>query len=522
MTGLNGVSTSRSDRPIAEHPESRPVSTRPTGVPDSTGTPDAGSSGTGTPGVPVESDAPGTAPRGAVEETTRPGGGGLFTPTGNGGAGLLEQLRGTLREYVVFPGDDAATAVTLWIAASFGQRAWQHAPRLVITGPTKRCGKSRLLDVVHESCWQPLITVNASVAAVFRSIGDDPPTLLVDEADTLFGTAKAAESHEELRGLLNAGHQRNRPTLRVVGVGTEQKVKPFSTFAMAALAGIGAMPDTIMDRAVVVSMRRRAPGEVVKPFRTRRDAPRLHTLRRQLAAWLRDRTDQLAEIEPDMPLEDRAADTWEPLIIVADLAGGDWPEAARQAAESMVATRARDDADSAVSVRLLADLRELFGDAPALHGTTILTRLHAIDEAPWAEWSGRALTARDLARLLKPYGVTSTKVKIQGEALQGYRREQLHDAWSRYLPPSPLGAGTSGTSGTVQVNGTLPVPVPLGHPEPEPATPHLTSAVPEVPQVPEPSACAVCGQPMRLLEPGQTTHPGCDRKHPPKEGTRHG
>src|SRR5690348_16532617 len=136
-------------------------------------------------------------------------------PTGHDGAGLLDELRTLLGLYVVLPSEPAADAVTLWIAASHAQPAWAHAPRLVIRAPEKRCGKSRLLDVIEATCHQPLITVNASPAAIYRSIGtDDPPTLLVDEADTIFGSRKAAEANEDLRGLLNAGHQRNRPAIR--------------------------------------------------------------------------------------------------------------------------------------------------------------------------------------------------------------------------------------------------------------------------------------------------------------------
>ena len=46
------------------------------------------------------------------------------------------------------------------------------------------------------------------------------------------------------------------------------------------------MPDTIEDRAVVIRMRRRAPGEYVAPFRHKRDRPALTTLAADLAAWL--------------------------------------------------------------------------------------------------------------------------------------------------------------------------------------------------------------------------------------------
>jgi hypothetical protein len=154
-------------------------------------------------------------------------------------------------------------------------------PRLVIRAPEKRCGKSRLLDLVQGTCHAPLTTVNASPAAVYRAIGSDtPPTLLVDEADTIFG-GKNAEANEDLRSLLNAGHQRNRPAIRWDNA--TRRLDTIPTFAMAALAGIGAMPDTIEDRAVVIRMRRRVPGESVAPFRHRRDRPALTTLAANLA-----------------------------------------------------------------------------------------------------------------------------------------------------------------------------------------------------------------------------------------------
>jgi hypothetical protein len=150
---------------------------------------------------------------------------------------------------------------------------------------------------------------------------------------------------------------------------------------MAALAGIGAMPDTIEDRAVEIRMRRRAPGEKVAPFRYRRDRPALTDLATQLAGWLGGHLAELERAEPPMPLEDRAADTWEPLVAVADLAGGPWPELARHAA--VVLTHDRDQAASVSDrIRLLADCRTVFGDAEALPSTTLVSRLRADPEAP--------------------------------------------------------------------------------------------------------------------------------------------
>jgi hypothetical protein len=210
---------------------------------------------------------------------------------------------------------------------------------------------------------------------------------------------------------------------------------------MALLAAIGELPDTIMDRAVVVRMRRRAPGEQVQPYRTRRDAPPLHDLRQSLSGWARQHLPELQHAQPVMPLEDRAADTWEPLIAIADLAGGDWPARARDAAQAMTVAEAQQEEDTAAGVRLLGDLRQIFqaAGAEALYTSSILDRLHKLEDAPWADWYGRPLSTRDLAKLLRPYQVRSRSVREHGTgaSLKGYARADLHDAWQRYLVPTP-------------------------------------------------------------------------------------
>ncbi|MEU8632486.1 hypothetical protein AB0C38_09985 [Amycolatopsis sp. NPDC048633] len=121
------------------------------------------------------------------------------------GPALGDSLRASLTRNVALPNPETADAIVLWIAATHAQPAWAHAPRLVVRAPEK----SRLLDLVEATCHTPFITVNSSPAAVYRSMSEDPLTLLVDEADTIFGPR--AEGNEDLRGLLNAGHQRNRP-----------------------------------------------------------------------------------------------------------------------------------------------------------------------------------------------------------------------------------------------------------------------------------------------------------------------
>jgi len=359
----------------------------------------------------------------------------MSTPTGPAadGTAILAQLHTALTRYVILPSAEAAVAVALWIAATHAQASWAHAPRLVIRAPEKRCGKSRLLDIVEGTCHAPLITVNASPAAVYRAIGSGtPPTLLVDEADTIFG-GKNAEANEDLRGLLNAGHQRNRPAIRWDNA--TRRLETIPTFAMAALAGIGAMPDTIEDRAVVIRMRRRAQGESVAPFRHRRDRPALTALAADLARWLGAHLPELERAEPAMPLEDRAADTWEPLIAVADLAAGEWPTLARHAA--VILTEDRDQAASLSDrIRLLTDCRTAFGDADALPTTTLVTRLRSDPEAPWSDHGSAGITPMRLASMLRDYDIRSANIRFPEPfgQVKGYYRADFTDAWARYCP----------------------------------------------------------------------------------------
>jgi len=403
------------------------------------------------------------------------------------GAQVLGELHAALTRYVILPSPEAADAVVLWIAASHGVQAWHCAPRLDITSPVKRCGKSRLLDIIEATCHAPLLTVNISPAALVRSIGDDPPTLLLDEADTVFGP-KAADNHEDLRGIINAGHSRGRPYIRWDQMSRSPEHCP--TFAMAALAGIGSLPDTITDRAVVIAMRRRAPGETVARYRDRRDGVPLRELGTRLGAWVRAHLDILREAEPAMPVEDRAADTWEPLFAVADLAGADWPKRAHVAALQLTA---EDETDTTLGTRLLADLRDVIGDADAMHSETILAGLHKIAESPWPAYYGRPLTARDMARLLRPFGVGSTDVKIDGTNRKGYRRDHLHGPWSYYLPPADGGTATCATSATALVSGGAPVAGSASQALPATSGMPLTSDVAEVAQV----ADTACGRGAR-------------------------
>jgi putative DNA primase/helicase len=256
--------------------------------------------------------------------------------------------------------------------------------------------------------------------------------LLLDEMDN----ARLNEN-DELRAILNSGHERaNAWTVR--NVGERHEPRRFATWAPVAFACIGGLPDTVASRCVKVAMRRRAPGERVERLRSSRLARELEPLRPRLARWGKDHAEAIRSADPQLPeaLEDREADNWGPLLAIADEIGGAWPMRARS-----VAAAAPGVSDEAPSVMLLADLRELFAErgTDRLASEEATAALVKLDGRPWPEWrDGRALTARGLARLLKPFGIEPRTVKWPGGVTaKGYHREWFDDAFARYLPPHP-------------------------------------------------------------------------------------
>ena len=439
------------------------------------------------------------------------------------GAETLSLAHATLTRYVVFPCPEAADAATLYAAATHIQGKLEFAPRLVIKSPVKRCGKSRLLDVLGSLVRNALLTSDISAAALVRSIDEhDPPTLMLDEADATFGKAlKGDEKAEHLRGILNAGFGRDRPYRRWDV--TIRGVEECATFAMAVLAGIGDLPDTIEDRAIVITMRRKTSAEPVAKYRIRRDKALVQKVGGKLAEWAEEIADNAAEAEPVMPgeLDDRAQDVWEALTAVADLAGGTWPKRARRAA--LVLSEARTAEEATVGERLLADLRTVFGTEDKMHTETVLDGLRKIPEAPWADWYGRLFLARDLAKLLRPWGIRSADVKIGGTTRKGYKREQFHEQWTRFLPPEDGGSATSATSATAQVSDGGQVAGSAYQTLPATADPPVTSTVAEVAEVADPPGadgrCTICGEPLdpALIDAGFTDHGEADADEPADE-----
>jgi putative DNA primase/helicase len=209
------------------------------------------------------------------------------------GAVLVGELEAAIRKYVVLS-DDSALAVGLWALHAHCFSHFSCTPRLAITSPERRCGKTTLLDVMGPLVPRPLPTANVTAAATFRTIELQQPTLLIDEADTFLG------DNEELRGILNSGHRQGGQVIRTVG--DDHEPRTFSTHCPVAIAQIGKLPDTLADRSIHISMKRRAPGENVARLRIGKTSE-LVELDSKAARWTSDNIEAIRDCDPVVPDE---------------------------------------------------------------------------------------------------------------------------------------------------------------------------------------------------------------------------
>ena len=359
------------------------------------------------------------------------------TPTLLEALGKIDQF---LRRYVVFARPETIVAVVLWVAHTHAIERAEATPYLAISSPEKQSGKTRLLE-----CLQLLahgcsgIAITPTAATIYRSLEASlGATLLLDELDAVF--RDRSDKYEEVRAVINAGHRRGATVPRSVpGPKNTWLVKQFSVFGPKALAGIGKLPDTVTDRAIPVRMLKRKRSEPVEKFRVRTATGEAASIVAGLVAAL---AEQPPAFEADLPLElpDRAADAWEPLLAIADAAGGIWPARARGAAIVLHASREQDDS---LGLHLLSDIRLVFDahDVERIFTADLITALQADDEGPWTS-ERSPLTPHRLARLLQPFEIASKQVRIGSQSLKGYERQAFIDAWERYLPapPSPVDA----------------------------------------------------------------------------------
>ncbi len=362
---------------------------------------------------------------------------------------VLDECVALLRRCVVL-GSAQADVEALFIAHSYVFGAAEATPILYITSPEKSSGKTRNLETLERLVQRPWLTGRVSPAVLYRKTEAVCPTLLLDEVDAALKSGE--EYAEALRGVLDSGHRRGGKVSACVGQGANMTYQDFSTFCPKVLAGLDrGLPETVRHRAITIQLRRRLRNsEPIMRWRYREIEAMAGPIRDKLQAWAAGAVENLRNAHPSIPeeLDDRAADYWEPLLAIADLAGGPWPERARRAALELSTGQAAED--DSLGIRLLTNIRTVFDriGENRIASAKLVEELRADQEAPWATYgkAERGLTASSLATLLRRFDIRSTSVRLSETSTpKGYYRKDFEDAWRRYCDSTPSSIAGSET-----------------------------------------------------------------------------
>ena len=371
------------------------------------------------------------------------------------GSELLDGISGLLRRHVVLP-KWGTEALALWVVHTYGWSLREVTTYVGVVSPEKRCGKTTLLMLLSALTNRALVASNISPPAMFRVIEEMQPTLLIDEADSFL------QGKDDLRGILNAGYSRESAYVVRVGEGRNEDVEKigrkergsrlakYSCWCPKVIAGIGELPETLADRCIVLTMQRKKPGEVCERLRKLQ----AEEWRRKCARFVADNAVAIASAEPPVPerLNDRASDIWEPLLAIADIAGGLWPELAREAAEGL----SGGTEDMSRWEMLLQHIRVAFevNRAEKFFSRTLVGLLSRIEQPGWAELrKGRALTEIWLAQQLRKLGIAPRTIWIEGKTGKGYHLEDFAEAFARYGQETSSGQSNSRELRTEEQSG---------------------------------------------------------------------
>jgi hypothetical protein len=365
------------------------------------------------------------------------------------GPELVKSIEQTLRRYVVLP-EPAYLPTALWAAGTHAVEQFDCYPYIAATSAVKRSGKTRFLEVLEPLARRSWRGTAPSPAALYRML-ESAPTLLLDEVEALNGKkSKQSETTQILLAVLNAGHRKGATIPRCAP--PNQEVRHFHVFGPKLFAVIGALPDTLLDRSIVLHMKRRSKAQKVERFRQARAAAAAKPIHDGAARFARTHGADIERayqdtLEKDLEfLNDRDADLWAPLFAICSVASPERLKDLRTCAVVLSAAKAGDDVDDSYALTLLRDIREVWPrgkdekEEKNCETAVLLAKLKVLEDSPWLE---DQLTPRKLARMLRPFEVEPRNIQIEDRRPKGYLYAELQEAFSLYLPEKRATSATT-------------------------------------------------------------------------------
>ena len=338
---------------------------------------------------------------------------------------VLGEMVSTIKKYCVMS-EEEAQAISLWIASSYLINSFRIFPKLTLVSPERRCGKTTALEVIEALCRDPMMVSNVTSAVIYRCTKEHQPALLIDEADTFIKNGSL-----DMNGIINSGHNKSGATIMRC-VGDESKPTTFSTWMPMILASIGNLSDTIMDRSIVIKLRRKKATESVARVPSNLK-DNLKPIREKIARWCLDNQANVASSQIDPPDigNDRAQDNWVPAFAVAALSGPHWEKLCDKSYRALT-----QPIEQELPTILLGDIRSILKgkQKDKISSAQLQVELAMLEDSPWqALPDGKKLSGVFIARLLRPYGIHSRDIRFSEGVKKGYKREDMEDAFERYL-----------------------------------------------------------------------------------------
>jgi hypothetical protein len=335
----------------------------------------------------------------------------------------LEAIADFMRRFIAFSDDRHADILALWTLHTWTFDAAYATPYIYVNSAEPQSGKTRVMEVAQLLTRLSQPTSNISTAALFSSIGSSAPTLFMDEVDTVFTGAK----NEELRGVLNSGYKAGGVVTRFtgqLGEDGERIISHFPTFCPKMLVGIdnSAMPDTLRDRCIPITLKRKKADQEVERFIPRRVEPEAAALAKQIEQWAAQNIEKLYTVPDPQPIDgisDRSMEIAEPLLLLAAVCGHKYVKPTREAIHGLMAGK---QPSLSIGVRTLAAAKEIMDDTGSDRIASSVLAAHM------------NVSPKRLGNILAAYEITPSTVRFSsGDRSKGYHVADFTDAWERYL-----------------------------------------------------------------------------------------
>lgn len=349
------------------------------------------------------------------------------------GSELFLELKAYFDEHAVLP-KGASTALALWVVHTHLFDIFDYTPRIIITSPDKRCGKSRLLELIEEVVREPLQASFATAAVIYRKIERCKATIMIDEIDR-FDRVKL----QEIIGILNQGFRFGRTIPRCVVTPDEITERDFDVFSPAIVAGIDAVgktSDTLVDRSIVIRMTRKENGQPVAPF-GRDQLAETKALKRRIIRWC---VDARGEVQAQRPTPlvgagDREQDIWYPLQAIA---AAMLPTSGGEECAHSFRTLKESRPEESEFEALLTDIKDIVDDRNG-QSIEVAELVRLLTQQLGNRWNeahhGRPITEKWLGRKLRAAGVISDRSPTRnGYTKRAYRTADLQAAIAAYIP----------------------------------------------------------------------------------------